>query len=123
MTGIEATSITVGLLIPGGGVVALILGSIGGISEFIWELLILKIIRNEKKKYLQKWIKTKASLDKVYSFSNKAMIDGIITDDEIVECRNILNEYENEKMKLNQKTDQIPKEDFQKLLSVLQKLK
>ena len=68
-----------------------------------------------KKKYLRKWIKTKVTLDKVYNFCNKAMIDGLITDDEILECRNILNEYENEKImsKSNESSkniEHIPKE-------------
>ena len=96
--GIEISSIALALIYPSAGNIALILGSIGGASELLSELLIRKIIGNEKKKYLRKWIKTKATLDKVYNFSNKAMIDELITDDEILECRNILNEYENEKI-------------------------
>ena len=34
------------------------------------------------------------------------MIDGLISDDEIQECRNILNEYENEKISRYIKTNQ-----------------
>ena len=66
-------------------------------------------------------------MDKVHNFSQKAMIDGLITDDEILECRNILNEYENEKIntKSNESSkniETIPKEDFQKLITALQKI-
>ena len=127
MGGIEISSIAVALIFPSEGIIALILGSSGGASELLSELLIRKIIGNEKKKYLGKWIKTKATLDRVYNFSNKAMIDGLITDDEILECRNILFEYENEKIycKSNEQAknkEHIPKEDFQKLINTLQKL-
>ena len=127
MGGIELSSLAIGFLIPGGGLIALIFGTSGGGLELFSELLIRKIIGIEKKKYLGKWIKSKACLDKVYNFSNKAMIDGLITDDEILECRNILNEYENEKInaKSNESSkniEHIPKEDFQKLINTLQKL-
>ena len=128
MGGIEIPSLAIGLLIPGGGLIALILGVSGGGTELLSELIIRKIIGNEKRKYLGKWIKTKACLDKVHTFSQKAMIDGLITDDEILECRNILNEYENEKINAKSNNTESPvknlsKEDIQKLVDTLKQIK
>ena len=65
MGGIEISSVAIGFLIPGASIIALILGTSGGLCEILSELLIRKIIGNEKRKYLGKWIKTKACLDKV----------------------------------------------------------
>ena len=59
MGGIEIPSLAIGLLIPGGGLIALILGVSGGGTELLSELIIRKIIGIEKTKYLRKWIKTK----------------------------------------------------------------
>ena len=47
--GIEISSIALALIFPSAGIIALILGSSGGATELLSELLIRKIIGNEKK--------------------------------------------------------------------------
>ena len=52
MSGIEISSLAIGFLIPGGGLIALIFGASGGGMELLSELLIRKILGIENKKYL-----------------------------------------------------------------------